>query len=189
MDISFTSRGIKVTPPGPAGDPIEMDRPGRLILALRQCAGDACSPDVKVGDQVEAGQVLATGTGSSAADIHSPAAGKIAAIEELILEDGARINALILEADTSKQAQDRLAPMPADPSPAQIRDRIAASGIVLSGRGGRALASVLDEVGAGDTGIAYATVEMLTSGGEAWAYASVVDNSSNDPTTVPVSLQ
>jgi hypothetical protein len=34
--------------------------------------------------------------------------------------------------------------------------------------------------------IAYATVEVQTSGGKAWAYASVVDNATGDPTTIPV---
>ena len=36
------------------------------------------------------------------------------------------------------------------------------------------------------TDIAYATVEVQTAGGRAWAYASVVDNTTGDPTTVPV---
>jgi len=51
------------------------------------------------------------------------------------------------------------------------------------------VSNILDAAGAGDAEIAYATAEMLTAGGEAWAYASVVDNTSNDPTTIPVSLQ
>jgi hypothetical protein len=43
--------------------------------------------------------------------------------------------------------------------------------------------------GAGEQAIAYATIEVDTSGGLAWAYASVVDNSTGDPTTVPVLVQ
>jgi hypothetical protein len=41
---------------------------------------------------------------------------------------------------------------------------------------------------AGDRPLAYATVEVETSGGVAWPYASVVDNSTGDPTTIPVIL-
>jgi len=48
---------------------------------------------------------------------------------------------------------------------------------------------ILDKVGVGDTDLAWARIEMLTAGGEAWAYASVIDNHTNDPTTVPVALQ
>jgi hypothetical protein len=39
---------------------------------------------------------------------------------------------------------------------------------------------------AGSQEIAYATVEVQTAGGTAWAYASVVDNATGDPTTIPV---
>jgi PKD repeat protein len=42
--------------------------------------------------------------------------------------------------------------------------------------------------GAGDRDIAYATVEVLTPGGLAWAYASVIDNRTGDPTIVPLEV-
>ena len=62
-------------------------------------------------------------------------------------------------------------------------------GLTLGAHQWKQIGNILDAVGAGNTEIAYATVEMLTAGGEAWAYASVVDNDSGDPTTVPVSLR
>jgi hypothetical protein len=40
--------------------------------------------------------------------------------------------------------------------------------------------------GAGTRALAYATVEALTAGGRIWAYASVIDNATGDPTTVAV---
>jgi len=40
--------------------------------------------------------------------------------------------------------------------------------------------------GAGSTSNAAALVEVLTPGGRLWAYASVIDRTSRDPTTVPV---
>jgi hypothetical protein len=45
---------------------------------------------------------------------------------------------------------------------------------------------VYDEAGAGSSNLGMATVEVVSGDGPIWAYASVVDNTSNDPTTVPV---
>jgi hypothetical protein len=42
--------------------------------------------------------------------------------------------------------------------------------------------------GAGDHDVAFATVEVMTTGGLAWAYASVIDNRTGDPTIVPVEV-
>ncbi len=48
----------------------------------------------------------------------------------------------------------------------------------------------LDDVfmtsGAGQQDLGYAKVEVQTPGGRAWTYASVIDNATGDPTTVPV---
>ena len=45
---------------------------------------------------------------------------------------------------------------------------------------------IFTATGAGALEGAYATVEVLTAGGRVWAYASVIDNGTGDPTTVPV---
>ena len=45
---------------------------------------------------------------------------------------------------------------------------------------------VFGAAGAGETNAAYATVEPVTAGTRLWAYASVVDNDSGDPTTIPL---
>jgi hypothetical protein len=37
--------------------------------------------------------------------------------------------------------------------------------------------------------VGYATVELTTPGASVWAYASVVDNESGDPTTIPISIR
>jgi hypothetical protein len=44
---------------------------------------------------------------------------------------------------------------------------------------------VMTELGVGTLDLAYATIEVLTAGGRAWAYGSVVDNATGDPTTIP----
>jgi hypothetical protein len=48
---------------------------------------------------------------------------------------------------------------------------------------------IFGSLGAGSQDIAYATVEVQTVGGRAWAYASVIDNATGDPTTIPVLVQ
>lgn len=45
---------------------------------------------------------------------------------------------------------------------------------------------IFGNVGAGNRDIAYATVEVQTAGGRVWAYGSVIDNATGDPTTIPV---
>ncbi len=47
---------------------------------------------------------------------------------------------------------------------------------------------VFGEAGAGDQDVAFAEVDVTTSGGLVWAYASVIDNRTGDPTIVPVEV-
>ncbi len=48
---------------------------------------------------------------------------------------------------------------------------------------------IFGAVGAGTVDNGYAMVEVLTEGGSVWAYGSVVDNATGDPTTIPVNVQ
>ena len=48
---------------------------------------------------------------------------------------------------------------------------------------------IFSSCGAGPQDVAYATVEVSTPGGRIWAYASVVDMESGDPTTIPLLVQ
>ena len=45
---------------------------------------------------------------------------------------------------------------------------------------------VFTRAGAGSQALAYATVQVQTAGCRVWAYGSVVDNITNDPTTIPL---
>lgn len=44
---------------------------------------------------------------------------------------------------------------------------------------------LFDAAGAGSLDLAYATVEVMTSGCTIWPFASIVDNATGDPTTIP----
>ena len=48
------------------------------------------------------------------------------------------------------------------------------------------LNDVFSSCGAGDAAIAWARIEARTAGGQVFAYASVIDNATSDPTIVPV---
>jgi len=47
---------------------------------------------------------------------------------------------------------------------------------------------VFDRADADETDLATATVEVLTAGGLVWAYGSVIDGASGDPTTIPMAV-
>jgi hypothetical protein len=48
---------------------------------------------------------------------------------------------------------------------------------------------VFGEAGLNQCTIGYATVQVMTQGGKVWAYASVVDNGTGDPTTIPLFIE
>ncbi len=60
--------------------------------------------------------------------------------------------------------------------------------LVLSVPGGQWIPvnDVFSRAGAGAQDLAYATVEVVTPGARVWAYASVVDNGTGDPTMIPL---
>ncbi len=53
----------------------------------------------------------------------------------------------------------------------------------------RQINDVFGATGAGSQDAAYAVVEVTSATGSVWAYGSVVDNSTGDPTTIPVIVQ
>ncbi len=65
------------------------------------------------------------------------------------------------------------------------------SPVTLAVQPGRSLQQdyVFTAAGAGPQDVAYATVEVLTAGCRMWAYGSVVDAATGDPTTIPVQPQ
>jgi hypothetical protein len=62
--------------------------------------------------------------------------------------------------------------------------------VTLSAAAGRFVQQdvIFTAAAAGTHDNAYATVEVTTPGCSAWAYASVIDNATGDPTTVPVQI-
>jgi len=56
----------------------------------------------------------------------------------------------------------------------------------VPGRGWLQIDDVFHEAGAGDVDLGRAQVEVLTAGGKVWAYASLIDQKTGDPITIPV---
>ena len=70
-----------------------------------------------------------------------------------------------------------------DTSGAQIGEEIQRS---VPARGWKQIDRVLLAAGAGEQNLTYAVVEPVTAGAAFWAYGSVVDNTTGDPTTIPM---
>ncbi|HHQ49096.1 MAG TPA: PKD domain-containing protein [Acidobacteria bacterium] len=56
----------------------------------------------------------------------------------------------------------------------------------VAGQGWLQINDVFREAGAGDVDLGRASVEVLTAGGKVWAYASLIDQKTGDPVTIPV---
>ena len=58
--------------------------------------------------------------------------------------------------------------------------------VTVPARGLNQVTNVFGVAGAGDREIAYATIVVQTVGGRIWAFASVIDNATGDPTNIPI---
>ncbi len=71
--------------------------PGQLIIPLSQNLGHAPKPIVKKGDEVKKGQLIARAEAFISANLHAPASGKIAKIDDAIDASGYRRSAIFLD--------------------------------------------------------------------------------------------
>ncbi len=123
--------------------------PQRVSLVLRQCVGRPSTPVVEVGDLVQGGQVVAEGGPGAAAHLHAPFGAEVKGFEEVLLTDGSRTRAMVLEASQAAgsfpfQAHER----PLRRSREELVAAIARAGIVHGGGEGKALADILEETAA-----------------------------------------
>jgi electron transport complex protein RnfC len=119
-----------------------------LILPLNQHIGAAAEPCVAVGDQVEAGQVLACAIGAISANVHAPAAGVVRAIEARPIAhvSGLTAPSIVLDVKPAAVQEGLLEPIIDWPrqDPALLRERIAHAGIVGMGGAGFPTAAKLN---------------------------------------------
>ncbi len=76
-----------------------MPAPARVSIPLSQHIGAHCTPVVKVGDQVDRGQVIGEVVSGLGCPVHSSISGKVAAIEERYNAMGVKVSHIIIEND------------------------------------------------------------------------------------------
>ncbi|MDR1350971.1 MAG: electron transport complex subunit RsxC [Zoogloeaceae bacterium] len=106
--------------------------PERLVLPLRQSAGVAPLPVVRVGDRVKKGQVIAAAEQWVSASLHAPTSGKVADIGHYPLAhpSGLAAPAIVIEADGRDEWRER---QPLDwqkLAPQAVRQYLQQSGVV-----------------------------------------------------------
>jgi electron transport complex protein RnfC len=149
MDISLFGRGIRVVRPGRPEPPLDACPPGRISLVLRQCVGRPCTPVVDVGAMVQGGQVVAEGVPGASAHLHAPFGAEVKGFEEVLLTDGSRARAMVLEASAAAgMVRYETHERPLRRSREELVGAIARAGIVHGGGEGKALADILDETAA-----------------------------------------
>jgi len=112
------------------------------LVPLQQHIGAPAKAVVAKGDQVLRGQVLGEAQGFVSAPVHAPTSGRIREITTCLGPSGAQLPALVLDSDGEDAAAE---PMPAldwaNTTPADLKQRVAAAGIV--GKGGAAFPTVV----------------------------------------------
>jgi electron transport complex protein RnfC len=108
----------------------------RAAVLMAQHIGAPCKPAVKKGDEVRTGQVIGEPQGFISAPIHSPVTGIVAGIEDRPSPvTGIRTPAVIIER-TGEEVWAEGTNVESDPSaltPAEVRERVLAAGIVGMG--------------------------------------------------------
>ncbi|WP_462317236.1 electron transport complex subunit RsxC [Marinilabilia sp.] len=83
-----------------AGKSIEMlPLPKRVAVPIAQHIGAPAKPEVKKGDLVKTGQVIAKTGGFVSANIHSPVSGKVFKLDEVVDASGYRKPSIIIDVD------------------------------------------------------------------------------------------
>ena len=81
------------------GGSVRMPAPPMVVLPLQQHIGAPCIPQVKVGDRVHVGQVIADTDAFVAAPIHATVSGKVKATLPYLLANGITVDAIQIEND------------------------------------------------------------------------------------------
>ena len=121
-----------------AGKSIEMlPLPKRVAVPTAQHIGAPAKPEVKKGDMVKTGQVIAKTGGFVSANIHSPVSGKVFKLDEVVDASGYRKPAIIIDVDGDEweESIDRSETLKKDItlSPEEIIKKVGEMGIVGMG--------------------------------------------------------
>ena len=82
----------------------------QLSIVMNQHIGAACHVMVKPGDSVKMGQVIGSSDALLSVPIHASASGQVSKIDTIIMPNGVRTQAVIIDTDEEQQPVEGLAP-------------------------------------------------------------------------------
>ena len=112
--------------------------PEQIILPLSQHLGKEASPQVKKGDDVTSGQLVASAEGFISAPVHTSVAGKVISLGKEQTSNGFPKDSIVIKTNGTVESEKFILPAlnPETITPDEIRERVALAGIV--GQGGAA---------------------------------------------------
>ncbi len=115
--------------------PQRIPTPDKVIIPMNMHIGAPCTPVVKAGDLVKVGQVIGEAAGFVSVPIHASVSGKVVRIDELLMSNGARAKAVVIEADGLQEVAETVVP-PVVENTEQFLAAVRASGLVGLGGAG-----------------------------------------------------
>lgn len=114
---------------------VRIPEPQKVVLPMQQHIGAPCTPTVKVGDTVAIGQVIGDSDKFVSAPIHASVSGRVSAIGNVKLPNGAVVQGVTIESDGERRLYDGIEPPKAD-TKEEFLKAIRASGLVGLGGAG-----------------------------------------------------
>ena len=90
--------------------PQRIPTPDKVIIPMNMHIGAPCTPVVKAGDLVKVGQVIGEAAGFVSVPVHASVSGKVVKIDELLMGNGAKAKAVVIEADGLQEVAETVVP-------------------------------------------------------------------------------
>ena len=114
---------------------IPMPAPQQVTIVMSQHMGPPCEPQVIAGDEIKVGQIIGDSEAFFSAPIHSSVSGKVKAITEIMMPNGNRVQAVVIDSDGQQSLFPGLEPPKVDDKQSFIA-AVRASGLVGLGGAG-----------------------------------------------------
>ncbi|MFV0498273.1 MAG: electron transport complex subunit RsxC [Candidatus Fimivivens sp.] len=115
--------------------PQRIPTPDKVIIPMNMHIGAPATPVVKAGDLVKVGQVIGEAAGFVSVPIHASVSGKVVKIDEVLMANGAKAKAVVIEADGLQEVAETVVP-PTVETAEQFLAAVRASGLVGLGGAG-----------------------------------------------------
>ncbi len=118
-----------------ACETVEMPVPAQVTIVMSQHIGAPCTPQVKMKDQVYVGTVVGSSPAFMSAQIHSSVSGTVKKIDTILMPNGSKATAIIIDTDGLQTPDPSIAP-PVVNSKEDFIAAVKASGLVGLGGAG-----------------------------------------------------